>query len=319
MDLTTLEYIKSINGTIGKTSMDSFRDEMIEQYNTANKNVITEFSVLINSDKAKNVLINDTPSRVLIKYNKKEIQMKSFVNGVKPGDYVSYDDEMSGYRHIYLCVGLPQRIRDYDYHLVKECNNSISLSFTSNPIPCVVAGESYGVKLNNTTQFDLNVDTKVKIEVAENSNTKKIKPDHRIIFNNSEHGIYKIGDITTYKQGVLAFTCQKDKYMKGYDDLENNLAYNGVMEPSEPSEPPKEIVYSILGEDNIVLNKTQTYTLEPSSGVVSWAISDNTVAEIVENNYYSVTIKALKGDDYFELIANIDGQEIKKDVFTSKR
>ncbi|WP_195966744.1 hypothetical protein [Clostridium sp. 1001283B150210_160208_E6] len=324
MDANSLAYIKAVNGTNGKSCVDSFRDEMIQQYNEANKNVITEFSILINSDKAKSVKINNTPNKVLIKYNKKEIQVKAFVNSLNSGDYIYYTDEEAERNHIYLNTSTPKRIRDYEYHLVEECEQELSFSFTKNPIPCIAEGESYGVKITGGTEFNAQVDTKVKVTVQDNAETRKLKPDHRFIFNNSEYGIYKIGDITVYNNGLLTFTCQKDQYQKGYDDLENNIAYNGVI-PDEPTEEPKPVTYKIIGcdSDNMVINTTEIFTLEPQNNNVEWKLNEEYevgVAEIISTNDSSCTVKCLKADNVFELKALIDNEEVgSRVIFTSKR
>ncbi len=326
MNIDSLKYIKAINGTLNKSCVDSFRDEMINQYNEANKNVITEFSILINSDKAQDVKINDMPSKVLIKYNKKEIQVKSFINALNTGDYIYYFDKESNKNHVYLNTSIPKRIRDYEYHLVEECGQELCFSFTKNPIPCIAQGESYGVKITGGTEFNTQVDTKVKVTVQNNEETRKIKPDHRFIFNHSEYGVYKIGDVTVYNHGLLVFTCQKDEYMQQHDDLENNIAFNGDIKPPIDDQVK---TYSIKGcpNDEMIMGKTETFTLEPPTDGVTWVINNElsinpNVAEIVSQDTNTCVVKCNVGDDCFEIQGIKDKQVInanKKLILTARR
>lgn len=331
MNIDSLKYIKAINGTLNKSCVDSFRDEMIEQYNEANKNVITEFSILINSDKAQDVKINDMPSKVLIKYNKKEIQVKSFVNALNTGDYIYYFDKESNKNYVYLNTSVPKRIRDYEYHTVEECGQELYFPDLSlDAIPCTATNSGYGVKLNNTTEFTIGSMSNIKIKVQSNEITRKIKPNRRFIFNHSEHGIYEIKDIEVYNTGILLFTCDKSLYRPQYDDLENNVADS--THGSEDIKPPIDDqvkTYSIKGcpNDEMVLGKTETFTLEPPTDGVTWVINNelsiNTnVAEIVSQDTNSCVVKCNVGDDCFEIQAIKDKQVInsnKKLILTARR
>ena len=81
--------------------------------------------------------------------------------------------------------------------------------------------QSYGVKIfQATNDFFNEVSTNIDVQVQRNEITEKIPVNFRMCFGNSEHGIYKVGDIATYSEGILKFTCKKDKYLKGYDNLE---------------------------------------------------------------------------------------------------
>lgn len=239
---------------------------------------------------------------------------------IKKGSYV-IDNYL---KKIYLVMSEVDNHYYYKTCTLRECGQELSFSFTHNPIPCIAEGESYGVKITGGTEFNAQVDTKVKVTIPDNVETRKLKPDHRFIFNHSEYGIYKIGDVTVYKNGLLILTCQKDQYQKGYDDLENNIAYNGII-PDEPTEEPKPVTYNIIGcdSDNMVINTTEIFKLEPSNNNVEWKLNEEYevgVAEIVATNDSSCTVKCLKADNVFELKALIDNEEVESRViFTSKR
>lgn len=238
---------------------------------------------------------------------------------VDVGSYLIYDDG------IYLVNGFNK-----DYINPKasatECEQELCFSFIGNPIPCIAQGESYGVKITGGTEFNTQVDTKVKITVQNNEETRKIKPDHRFIFNHSEYGVYKVGDVTVYNHGLLLFTCQKDEYMSQHDDLENNIAFNGDIKPPMDDQVK---TYSIKGcpNDEMVMGKTETFTLEPPTDGVTWMINNelsiNTnVAEIVSQDTNSCVVKCNVGDDCFEIQAIKDKQVInanKKLILTARR
>lgn len=251
--------------------------------------------------------------------NKEDRQLNVVTEAIiNKGSYVKFNNKM------YLVIS---EIANHISHLktrVRYCNQLLSFPFTKNPIYCIAEGESYGVKITGGTEFNAQVDTKVKVTVQDNEETRKLKPDHRFIFNHSEYGIYKIGDITVYKSGLLTLTCQKDQYQKGYDDLENNIAYNGVI-PDEPTEESKPVTYNIIGcdSDNMVINTTEIFTLEPKNNNVEWKLNEEYevgVAEIVSKGDSDCTVKCLKADNVFELKALIDNEEVgSRVIFTSKR
>lgn len=238
---------------------------------------------------------------------------------VDVGSYLIYDDG------IYLVNGFNK-----DYINPKasatECEQELCFSFIGNPIPCIAQGESYGVKITGGTEFNTQVDTKVKITIQSNEETRKIKPDHRFIFNHSEYGVYKIGDVTVYNHGLLVFTCQKDEYMPQHDDLENNIAFNGDIKPPIDDQIK---TYSIKGcsNDEMIMGKTETFTLEPPTDGVTWKINNElsinpNVAEIVSQDTNGCVVKCNVGDDCFEIQAIKDKQVInanKKVVLTARR
>lgn len=234
------------------------------------------------------------------------------------GSYLIYDDG------VYLVDGFN---KDYinPKCMATECNQELYFPDLSlDAIPCTATNSGYGVKLNNTTEFTIGSMSNIKIKVQSNEITRKIKPNRRFIFNHSEHGIYEIKDIEVYNTGILLFTCDKSLYRPQYDDLENNIADCGVL-PDEPTEEPKPATYNIIGcdSDNMVINTTEIFTLEPSNNNVEWRLNEEYevgVAEIVSTNDSSCTVKCLKVDNVFELKALIDNKEVgSRVIFTSKR
>ena len=287
-----LDYIRKINGTFGKTSRETILDEMVEQYNYADNNVITEFDVLINTKKAKDVFINDTPSKVLIEYKNDKnnrdskffIQVKSYPKTIKAGDILSYvaNDE-TGELEYYISTSKPMQNRGYDVNYVRYCNQIINLG-NGLFVPALVEGESYGVKIfQGNNEFISDIDTKVKVQVQKNELTESVKVGTRIMFSHSKHGIYKIGDVSVYQEGILVYTCKKDRYMEGYDDIENNLAYNETGNISSD-------IY-IRGKDEIRKGRQESFAIsEDVNGYFMISDEDILKINVVSSDEKQITI-----------------------------
>lgn len=314
-----LSYIRKINGTYGKTCRQAIIDDMLTQYEEANKNVITEFDVLINGSKAKKVFIDNTPSKVLMEYkNNKNTsdsdfmwEVKNYPNLVKNGSCLMHTNEVTGVDDYYLCMSKPMNKRGYDVNYFQHCNQKIKLN-EDIIIPCIAEGESYGVKLTASNDFITDADTKIKVTVQRNPITESIPLNTRFILGFSEHGVYKISDIIVYNEGMLTYICKKDNFREGYDDLSTGIAYNGDL-PSV-DEPTIPIEYIISGADSIRKGQTETYTISNSDGI--WEIEDySDSVEIISQDSSQIQIKCnVYGD--FITIKYLVNKEIKmeKDI-----
>lgn len=295
--------------------------DVMHSKNTTNRSFVNDYTYKKGRLQKPNMEVIDIDTRRVSKDKNtydKDIYFRPDTM-VDVGSYLIYGDG------IYLVNGFNK-----DYINPKasatECEQELCFSFIGNPIPCIAQGESYGVKITGGTEFNTQVDTKVKVTVQNNEETRKIKPDHRFIFNHSEYGVYKIGDVTVYNHGLLVFTCQKDEYMQQHDDLENNIAFNGDIKPPIDDQVK---TYSIKGcpNDEMIMGKTETFTLEPPTDGVTWVINNElsinpNVAEIVSQDTNTCVVKCNVGDDCFEIQAIKDKQVInanKKLILTARR
>lgn len=229
---------------------------------------------------------------------------------VSVGDYISFTHKDKKYTYL---------IDSFEDNLISpfakgvKCRNILKWIDSNGEVqeyPCVVSYQSYGVKIfQSNNDFIQETSTNIDVEIPRNSITENIPLSLRVMFGNSRHGIYKVGDIATYEQGILKLTCKKDKYLKDLDDIENNLPWNG--EEGETPTPPS-TDYIIQGEDTIKVNKDYTYTIEPQEGNVTFELDEYTVseniAEIVSADSYSCVVKALKGNELVTLNTIIDEQ-----------
>ena len=188
------------------------------------------------------------------------------------------------------------------YAKATYCNQVLKL-VDGTPIPCVAQGESYGVKMTATNDVVLETDTKVRVVIGDMPLVRTIHPDFRMIFGNSTQGIYRVGDMTMYKKGLIEFTCKKDKYMQGLDDLENNIAWQPDYNYDDKTVAQTEIDYDITGTREILAGKEYEYVLTPNA-LCSFAI-DNQNVTVEKMTTHSITIKCNKPNEIFKLKAMI--------------
>jgi hypothetical protein len=188
------------------------------------------------------------------------------------------------------------------YATVKYCNQVINFP-NGVTLPCIAEGESYGVKMTATNEVILDTDAKVKLTIGDTSLGRTINPDFRVIFGHSKQGIYRVGDMTLYQKGLILFTCKKDKYMEGLDDLENNIAWQPDYNYDDKAVAQTEIDYDITGIREILVGKEYEYVLTPNA-LCSFAI-DNQNVTVEKMTTYSITIKCNKPNEIFKLKAMI--------------
>lgn len=226
------------------------------------------------------------------------------------GDYISFTHKDK--KHTYL-------IDSFEDNLMSPCAKGVNCknilkwidkNGNIQEFPCVVSYQSYGVKIfQANNEFIQETSTNIDIEIPRNPITESIPLSLRIMFGNSKHGIYKVGDIAVYEEGILKLTCKKHKYLEGLDDIENNLPWNGDL-PSED----KPIEYIITGSDSIRKGQVETYTINNLNG--EWQLEDDlNSAEIISQDNSQIRIKCKNYGDFITLryLAN---QEIKieKDI-----
>ena len=117
----------------------------------------------------------------------------------------------------------------------------------------------------------------------------------------------------------------KTEYKPGYDDLENNIAWNRFVE-----EGTKTVEFEVLSSSNkfeIMKSSKVTFTIKPKADLLVgdkpiWDISIENMAdgwcEIVETTNDSITIKNIKGYSKEPIVIlfapNGEYQEIRQEV-----
>ena len=254
---------------------------------------------------------DETPLDVRIINVDKSVFVKHFYllpkTEVKVGQYIRVQEE-------YFLIEQFEYNSTSPYAKVTYCNQVLKL-VDGTIIPCVAQGESYGVKMTATNDVVLETDTKVKVTIGNTPLTRTIHPDFRMIFGNSIQGIYRVGDITMYKMGLIVLTCKKDKYMAGLDDLENGVAWQPDYNYDDKAVVQTEIDYDIIGTREILVGKEYEYILTPNASC-DFIVNGEGV-EVVKLGLYSITIKCNKANEIFKIKALINDKIIaEKTVIT---
>lgn len=223
---------------------------------------------------------------------------------IKKGCYIFIENE----KRPYLVLSEIDDHYIYNSCVIRRCPLEIKIS-EDIIIPCIAEGESYGVKLTASNDFITDADTKIKVTVQSNSTTRNIPLNTRFILGFSEHGVYKISDVTVYNEGMLTYICKKDNFREGYDDLSTGIAYNGDL-PSidEPIE------YTISGADSIRKGQTETYTISNPDG--TWEIEDySDSVEIISQDSSQIQIKCSVYGDFITLKYLVNKEiKVEKDI-----
>ena len=211
----------------------------------------------------------------------KKIYFRPRVNPLV-GTYITFKlDEDDEYSEWVTYILLEHEYNsESEYMNAEKCNQTLVLNdFVS--FPCVARGKSYGVKLISNIEFENEVDAKVKVTIQRNEITEKyIRPGFRMCFGHSIYGIYKIGDVTTYKDNLFVATCKKDKYMEGYD----NIASGVMCQPEfDKIDEGIEYDYMIIGEDKIIPKEYYVYRYSTNSpNSLTWVCKSDT-ATFIDN------------------------------------
>lgn len=234
---------------------------------------------------------------------------------VNEGSYISFDDKD------YI-------VTEFEDNLISPmckaslCNQMLKLP-SGNEFPCVISNDAYGSKISVTNDFIGQIDTKLKVQVQGNTEVlDEIKLDLRFMFNHSKFDIFKCTDInTSVKHGVVTMIAKKDTYLEGLDDLENNKAFNGIIEDDNTEKPT---IYEIVGDDKLKINANGLYKLNPIDVNAIFELDDysidNDIATIISQSNGECIVKANITDEIITLKCKINGDIVAaKDVVTVKR
>ena len=225
------------------------------------------------------------------------------------GSYIGYDNSF------YLVI---TGIDKYDVSKdckIRKCNQMLKWVTNDGRVieyPCIISNDAYGSKMNTNNDHLSDIDTKAKIEVQYNSDTREIGRNHRFLFNNSKYDIFKSLDVnTSIKEGILTIITKKDTYRQE-DDLENNIAYNKIENHNE-----EDVLYGIIGDDFIKVDTVKEYVINPHKSV-EWEV-DSEVAEICSCGDNSCEVLAKVRDEVFVLSAWSDNKKISETTISIDR
>ena len=298
MNKDNLDYIRKINGTdTNKTMKENYIDDMVDDYEIAKIDVITRFSVRVNTSDAIDVFINKNEASIksVIDIKRKytasaeqEETIQTYPNLIKTGDYLKFARNKTDSLNNYIITSEINKYNGYDEGVFLKCNQTISWKDSSGKVycyPCNVQNDSYGAKILLSNDAFGEVSQKCKVTIQNNEDTlKHLRPDFRFILASSDTDIYKVGTRDVgIDNGIITLTCSKEA-KKDEDDLKNNIAYNG-MTNNEIDNGNSEQIYTITGSSKLIKGKQQTYELNEEVQGIEWKLDemsvDSELAEIV--------------------------------------
>lgn len=286
------------------------------------------FSKQLDGVEGVDLIIDTIPVRGIIHNNINPTSNKEYRSlhtklnvKMQRGSYVKYFDED------YLVT------TDVDNHLVyqsckiQKCNQK--LKWKENGIvyefPCIMANDSYGVKVLSDNDYIRNQNIKAQITVQNNEKTRRLIPDMRFVFNHSKTDIYSVVDINkSLTDGLIVLTCEKVVYQKE-DDIDNNIAFSGILldsnknneaENNEEINPEiRKISYEILGADSFVQQTVSKFTLN-TQVKCKFYLNDfdaQYVAEIqsqTENGECEILAKKCRSNTWFTLYVEDEDNQL---------
>lgn len=231
MDINKLKYYQTLNGLAnGKTCRDSLIDEMVDGYNIARENLVTRFDVMINSNMALDVFINDseTTTKAIIDTKKKysaesteQESIQTYPSLIKSGDYIKIKRNETDEYHNYLITSEIKKETRYDEGIVVKCDKTILWTNEEKEINCPAYSRSINQSNTNESVSKLYklTDLKIDLEISNNVLFSNI-PNYvniKELYPNSRFQIIKRHDNKI--DGLVELTLIKDIYTDDVDIL----------------------------------------------------------------------------------------------------
>ena len=228
------KFIKFDNNNKGYIS------EMSQNLSNQRNNAVSPFSILINSNQAKDITLNNIPYKavIIVKVLKdtviKTLQMNQGI--MKYGDYFQYYNDSTKKYDTYLVKSkVEAKLLDYDEAFIQVCNSSLKLKTVINnvetliTIPAIISNGILNVKENK--YFDV-LDNKLTCQVGTSmaNQIKYIKDTGivtRLILGNKNYKVLGVDNVTNVinNSGIITIKLDSDISIEG-DDFVNGIAKN---------------------------------------------------------------------------------------------
>lgn len=231
-----INYCKIVNGSKGfNDTKTQFINEITQDYNSAREDTIYRFNVLIGSNDAKDVYINnsDTPIKGVVDVKKKqsadtemEEVIQTYPNQIKQGDYIKFKVNDTDTLRTYLIKSKIEKKHGYDEGVFKECNHLFKWMYKGNLY------KAYGIGTNQT-KYTLGTDvvqaglvesdSRYAIEFSNDLNCKTIEVGQRFIFNDSAWKVTQIEYVSS-QDTIRSVLLGQDSINQEIDDVEQEIA-----------------------------------------------------------------------------------------------
>ena len=245
-----MDYYRKINGMFGTVSkIDYLQKQATKSVNKAHSHVLSTFEILVNSDKAEDIVVdNTTNTKCIFDYSKTskdtKTELASYtkemwieVGIISVGSVVKHTDKVSLIENTYIVVSKQEDSNGYDLCYIQRCNNTLQFydsSSTLHSIPCII---SKGLISLDEQKVISTLDSEIAIQISNTSITRQIGMNDVFKIGMRNYSVTDINDITV--NGLLLIKMQ-------YSEVEQVFP-----------------VYSltILNGDSIQVNKNDPLTI----------------------------------------------------------
>jgi len=204
-----MDYYRKINGMFGTVSkIDYLQKQATKSVNKAHSHVLSTFEILVNSDKAEDIVVdNTTNTKCIFDYSKTskdtKTELASYtkemwieVGIISVGSVVKHTDKVSLIENTYIVVSKQEDSNGYDLCYIQRCNNTLQFydsSSTLHSIPCII---SKGLISLDEQKVISTLDSEIAIQISNTSITRQIPMNYVFKIGLRDYTVTDINDIT---------------------------------------------------------------------------------------------------------------------------
>ena len=204
-----MDYYRKINGMFGTVSkIDYLQKQATKSVNKAHSHVLSTFEILVNSDKAEDIVVdNTTNTKCIFDYSKTskdtKTELASYtkemwieVGIISVGSVVKHTDKVSLIENTYIVVSKQEDSNGYDLCYIQRCNNTLQFydsSSTLHSIPCIISKGSISL---DEQKIISTLDSEIAVQISNTSITRQIKINDIYRIGIRNYYVTDINDIT---------------------------------------------------------------------------------------------------------------------------
>jgi len=204
-----MDYYRKINGLFGTSSKtDYLQKQATKSVNKAHGHALSTFMVLINSDIAEDIVVDDTINiKCIFDYSKTskdtKTELASYIKEmwievgiISVGSVVKYTDKVSLIENTYIVVSKQEDSKGYDLCYIQRCNNTLKFydsTSTLHSIPCIISKGSISL---DEQKIISTLDSEVAVQISNTSITRQIEMNYVFKIGMRNYTVTDINDIT---------------------------------------------------------------------------------------------------------------------------
>ena len=249
------------------------------------KNIYGHVEAVLNELEPIDLVIQSTTNNFT-----KSAMLRPSEKRVSSGAYLKFDDD-------FWIVRSLNKSRLSPVAELYYCNQRINFPNLKEAVPCYANSTTFGTKGVTDTDKFYELDSKTRLYIQDNEITKQLKLGYRFMFNH--RAVYEITEIeSTIYNGLLIITSKLVQLCE-MDDLENNLAYNGVpLQPEIENTPPTPL--QIVGEEVVKRRSVHRYQVIGATNG-RWELDNPSLADLVVIDNGTVELQFKAKSDWLEL------------------